>query len=249
MKVYVATHKAADAPLPPNYQYIQVNAANNQIFSSLHDALGAKNISAKNPYYCELTAAYWVWKNDHENEVVGLAHYRRFLTVNKFSSSPRAYLNSPRAEKLLEHYDFLATKLYHTNATQKEHLLTYVHEKDFDLLRETIQTMYPSYLSAFDEVFSGHESYLLNMFICKKQTWDAYNEWLFSVLEAMEPKVDMTGYSVQEQRLYGFLAERLFTVYVRYNHCRVKSFPTFLLGKSKWVIFMEKVQKMLGMRD
>ena len=249
MKVYVATHMKTEAPLPPNYQYIQVNAANNEFFFPLHDALGEDNISAKNPNYCELTAAYWVWKNDHENEVVGLAHYRRFLTVNKFSSSPHAYLNSPRAENLLKRYDFLATKLYRTNATQKQHLLTYVREKDFDLLRGTVQRLYPAYMPAFDEVFAGHESYLLNMFICKKQTWDAYYAWLFSILAALEPQVDMTGYSVQEQRLYGFLAERLFTVYVRCNHCRVKSFPTFLLGKSKWVILMEKVQKMLGMRD
>ena len=63
MKVYVATHMKTEAALPPNYQYIQVNAANNEVFFPLHDALGEDNISAKNPKYCELTAAYWVWKN------------------------------------------------------------------------------------------------------------------------------------------------------------------------------------------
>lgn len=40
----------------------------------------------------------------------------------------------------------------------------------------------------------------------------------------MEKHVDMTGYSKQEQRLYGYLSERLFTVYVQANNKNVKKF-------------------------
>lgn len=245
MKIYVVTHKRVDYKLPEDYFYIQVNAVNNQIFCELNDALGADNISDKNPYYCELTAAYWVWKNDVLSEVVGLAHYRRFLTTNRFSSSSKLFLTSPKVDKLLKKFDFISTKQYKTNCTVKEHLLENVRERDFNLLKGVIGEKYPEYSESFDKVFSGHKSYLLNMFICKKQIWDNYCRWLFSILNEMDTMVDMTGYTTQEKRLYGFLAERLFSVYVLKNGYKVKSFPTHIVGESKWRIFFQKIEKIL----
>lgn len=243
--IYVAAHKPCKEPLPADYAYIQVNAAANPPFAALNDATG-ENISAKNPYYCELTAIYWVWKNDKTHKTVGLAHYRRFLTENKFSSSVKHYLRAETAEKLLKRYDFIATKLYRTRCTVEEHLLENVRKGDLGLLRESVARVCPDYLPAYDAVLAGHESYLLNMFVCKKPLWDQYCEWLFPLLSDLETAVDMTGYSVQEQRLYGYLAERLFTVYVRKNHFRVKSLPTHLVGVPKRKVIIDKLKKIFS---
>lgn len=248
MKIYVVAHKKVQNPLPKNYEYVQVNAVNNPKIYPLTDDTG-DNISAKNPNYCELTASYWIWKNDKENDVVGLAHYRRFFTTNKFSSSYKKYLNSPQIEKDLSRYDFIATKQYKTSCTTKEHLLQSVREKDFDLLRKVFNDYFPEYLNSFDQVFNGRKGYLLNMFICKKPLWDEYYAWLFSVFDKLEPLVDMTGYSIQEQRLYGYLSERLFTVFVKQNNYTVKSYTTHIVGASVIKLAFDKVLKMLRIKD
>ena len=64
----------------------------------------------------------------------------------------------------------------------------------------------------------------------------------------MEKEVDMTGYSVQEQRLYGFLSERLFTVYVLKNNFKVKSYPTTIVGESKLKLTKNKILKKLRLK-
>lgn len=248
MKIYVVTHKPTNYKLPDGYSFMQVNAANNSVFCSLNDALGEDNISLKNPYYCELTAAYWVWKNDKQSQIVGLAHYRRFLTTNRFSASTKNYITAKKAEKLLNKFDFISTKQYKSGCTVKEHLLENVRERDFNILRSVVESTNADYLGAFDKVFAGRKSYLLNMFICKKTLWDDYYKWLFTIFTEMEKYVDMTGYSVQEQRLYGFLSERLFTVYVNKNGYKVKSFPTHIVGVSKWQILFEKIGKIFQKR-
>lgn len=247
MKIYVVSHKPFNGVLPAGYEYIQVNAANNPHFYPVTDDTG-DNISAKNPYYCELTALYWIWKNDIENQIVGLAHYRRFLTVNPLSNSPKSYLNEKKVKKLLNKFDFLATRPYKSSGKVWEHICENVRRKDLQFLRQTISEVYPEYLGAYDEVMDGNKSYLCNILVCKKEMLNAYCQWLFCLLFALEPKVDMTGYTVQEQRLYGFLAERLFTVYVKHNNLKVKSFYTHLVGVSKRAILFNKLKKLFHIK-
>lgn len=43
------------------------------------------NISHFNPYYSELSATYWLWKNKTDADYIGLFHYRRFLTFESNS--------------------------------------------------------------------------------------------------------------------------------------------------------------------
>lgn len=45
------------------------------------------NISAKNPYYCELTGIYYAWKNIPA-EYLGLVHYRRYFKGKNKSKDP-----------------------------------------------------------------------------------------------------------------------------------------------------------------
>lgn len=229
MKIYVVTHKNVNIKLPKNYSLFQVNAVNSQVFCKENDAIG-DNISKKNPYYCELTAVYWIWKNDIENDVIGIAHYRRYLTKSRFFNTPIKAVNSNTTEKYLKNYDIILPRPIKFNITVREQLTESVYEKDLLALSDIISCDYPDYINAYESVLNGYQTYYCNIMICGKPLWNAYCEWLFPILAKLEKRVDMTGYDVSHQRLYGYLSERLLTVYVRKHGLKVKTLRMFLSG-------------------
>lgn len=230
MKVYVVTHEPISIDLPPDYELFQVGAAVNGAFCEHNDAVGEDNISVKNPNYCELTAAYWIWKNDHENDIVGLMHYRRFLTRSILSNSIKHLIDENTVIRNLRKYDFLAPKRMEMIPNVKKQMLDgAVRHESFDILEQVVCDLYPDYKSAFTRVFYGSKTYICNIFIARKKDCDEYYSWLFSIFDEMEKYVDMSGYSTQEQRLYGYLSERLFTVYAIKNNKRVKEFRMLTL--------------------
>lgn len=63
IKILVAMHKAYSLPGEDIYAPIQVGGVRIPgMENALRDDTG-ENISAKNKYYCEMTALYWAWKN------------------------------------------------------------------------------------------------------------------------------------------------------------------------------------------
>lgn len=50
------------------------------------------------------------------------------------------------------------------------------------------------------------------MFIMKKDKFDAYCEWLFSVLFELEKRLDISQYSQNDAMVFGFVSERLLDV-------------------------------------
>ena len=63
LKILVATHQKDILFNDDIYMPIQVGKSlSNTDFGIQGDNTG-DNISAKNPYYCELTSLYWAWKN------------------------------------------------------------------------------------------------------------------------------------------------------------------------------------------
>ena len=216
MSVYVAAHKAFSTELPESHKPIFVGANKNTPIFEIADNKG-DNISDKNAYFCELTALYFIWKNT-DDRYKGLAHYRRYFKGKK------GILTEPEIDKILQNYDVIAAKpAYLRETAYEEFSLHSGHSRDLDLLRETVNELYPEYIPAYDKVFGSNRLHLYNMLIADAQTFDKYCEWLFGILLALEPKVDMTGYTDYEKRLYGFLGERLLNVYILHNSLSVYS--------------------------
>lgn len=224
---YTAYHIAAPLIRSASVQPIHVGRARST--APVADMIGddtGDHISDKNAAYCELTALYWAWKNDTTSSHIGLMHYRRVLDmentypqrtetrINRFDS--RDYLAG--LETWLEAHpkvDLIVPRAHSMGRTMADNYLAGHHPQDWALTRQIIAERHPDDLDFFDTVAGQYEVRLGNMFLMRRDIFDAYCTWLFDILTRLEAwDVDRTRYSVQQSRYLGYVAERLLTVWV-----------------------------------
>ncbi len=217
VKIYIATHKELQYPYKECYIPIQVGADINKKLNYMGDNTG-DNISKKNKNYCELTALYWIWKNS-EADIVGLEHYRRYLYKNIFSNKAKNLLSKEDIIKTLNKYDIILPKpMYMSKNNVKEQFAIKHNVEDLQVCKEIIKEIYPEYEESFDKVMNSHHMYTCNMVITKKEIFNDYMKWLFDILFEVEKRVDISKYSDYNKRIYGFLSERLFNVWLDLNN-------------------------------
>ncbi len=176
------------------------------------------NISEKNPYYCELTATYYIWKNI-KADVVGLCHYRRYFSSKKnIGDDNQPFKNILSAEEisdLMKDNDIVVPK---TNKYFIETLYShYSHTLDgshLDITREVMAKLYPQDLKYLDTIYSKTNGSMYNMCIMKKDMFDAYCEWLFNLLAGVEERIDVSNLSAFQARLFGRVSEILMNVWI-----------------------------------
>ena len=235
IKIIMACHRD-DIAIPKNdlIYPIQVGAALApwHFEGMLHDDEG-DNISEKNPYYCELTAQYWAWKN-LEADYYGLFHYRRYfsfaeerfptnhfadvlLDVNDEETLKKIGLEEGRMRSVIEQYDFILPERgqFVDKLTMREQYEVAVqhHIEDLDCVLEILQERHPEMMDAANSYLDGRLGYFCNMFIMKKDLFFDYCEWLFDILAEHERRRDFSLYDPKAYRVSGYLAERLLGVY------------------------------------
>lgn len=232
INIYVASHKETTFPNNSIYIPIRVGASiNNEDFGYLRDDKG-ENISNKNKNYCELTAIYWIWKND-KSDIVGLTHYRRYF-FKRFKGCKFAnVLDENDIEKLLVNNDIILPNrtfiIKHNVKTSWEYSH---HLKDYEKCRAIIERKYPEYLDDFDKFSKSKLMYTCNMCITKKKVFDDYCNWLFDILFELEKEIDLSNYDDYNKRLYGFLSERLLNVWTIHNkNLKIKRIPVYNMAR------------------
>ena len=230
IKIFVAAHKEAEFPKNSIYVPIEVGAYNKEKFLKVTDNTG-DNISEKNPFFCELTATYWILKND-KSDIVGLTHYRRYF-FKKHTNEMSEVLKKNDIEDILKEYDIIVpNKTYLFKYKNIKDAYVNIHkESDFNLCREIIEEKYPEYIDAFDKVSNSRSFYACNMFISNKKIFDEYYNWLFDILFDLEKKVDISNYDNYNKRIFGFLSERLFNVWLEYKGLKIKEMPVYNVHK------------------
>ena len=78
MRLFVCYHKPYPLASSDVLTPIQVGRECTQNDLGMIGDNTGDNISIKNPYFCELTATYWIFKNV-KDDIVGLCHYRRYF--------------------------------------------------------------------------------------------------------------------------------------------------------------------------
>lgn len=225
VQIYVATHKEFDAPNNSIYIPIHGGKKGKSTLRYIGDDTG-DNISDANELINECTVLYWVWKNTH-NKYIGLNHYRRFLLKNDIWKDTENVLDDNQIIKILSNYDFIVAEQVNTFPyTVKEHLKMSVSQAAFDFgynsIRNIIQDRYNEYLSIFDDYFNGYVFYPCNLFVAAKEKADQYCEWLFNIILEAVKAADITLYDSYSKRIIGFMAERLFTVWLIKNRYKMK---------------------------
>lgn len=219
--IFIVTHKQVEIPRKDGYSVITVGKDNLNFSNAFSDKTG-DNISEKNPYYCELTAHYWMWKNyKEEYDYIGLVHYRRFFEYK------RKIISERDIERIFAKNDGVLLKKYILPCTVREYysLHGYGKEKDIALVENIISKKYPDYQIALRKVLNGNSASYCNMFIFNKKDFIKYSGWLFDILGELESLIDIADYSKEEARVFGYVSEILLNVWAEVNLQKIKYLP------------------------
>lgn len=220
--IYIATHKVFNNPQIDNYIPLQVGAEGKKNLGYLRDNSG-NNISKKNPNFCELTGLYWIWKNCSD-DYKGLVHYRRYFGKSNWSNKFNDIYSYNEMLDLLKNVDIVLPYIECFKQNAKEEILRECCTMDvFSKLEQIISAKYPMYRDSFENYFAQNKTTLFNMMFCKAEIFDQYCEWLFDILFELEKKVDLSLLNPYQQRLYGFLSERLLNIWVDYHNLSIKN--------------------------
>ena len=236
IKMLVALHKPYWLPQDDVYAPIRVGgAAIPGLEAALSDDQG-NNISNKNKYYCEMTALYWAWKN-LDADYVGLVHYRRYFAGKRPLAGKFARIATrAEIEAALQKAPVILPKPrnYWIETTYSQYAHAH-HAEDLDAVRAILAQQYPAYLAAFDRVMGRTKGHRFNMMVMRRDYFDRYCEWMFDVLARTEEQIDWHAYSAYDQRVFGFLAERLMDVWIETNEVPYTEMPVVFLESQHWL--------------
>lgn len=244
-EMYVVTHKKIEYKLGKNYYPIQVGKCNTNLELPYQTDDTGDNISKKNSNYCELTAIYWIWKNRKKPKYVGIDHYRRFFVYGLTSK----LVDQKYIDKYLKKYDVILPYEYTTESNVYNHYINSIsgREKDLINLEKIIKKLFPEYLDDYHKIMNSKKASYCNMMISSSEIFNQYCEWLFNILFELEKITDLTGYTKQEQRIYGFLSEFLLNVWVKHNNLNIKYCSMYYIENNKFKNFLKKIK--LGVRS
>ena len=248
--MYIMAHKKFQVPDKNGYIPLQVGSALNEDLGYQKDDTGIQ-ISAKNKTYCELTGMYWIWKNI-QCDNVGICHYRRYFSKKEkcgifefinIKGKRNFIMKKNEYENILKKYDIiLPKKLFLDGLSVKEHYEKYHNIKDLETVRDIIKVSYKEDLIFFDKIMKKKYLYPYNMFVMNKKFLDEYCIWLFNILFELEKRIDISNYDDYQTRVYGFLSERLFNVWVLKKNLKIYENNIIFLEKSfSFRLFIKRI--------
>ena len=173
------------------------------------------NIDFLNPWYCELTGLYYLWKHV-DDDIVGLEHYRTYFWKDGHP------INKEQIKEELKHGDIICggysyptpwcrTCCYdelnkHTKTVQQ--FLKILFDKD---------KVFADYFGNF---LKGKRLCACNLFIGPKKIFNEWMEFFFDVIIDFEKKCPI-GPGTNTLRREGYFAEFMFGAWLEYNGYKI----------------------------
>lgn len=202
------------------YHPIQVGAALTDIRKGCQTDDEGDNISKKNRDYSECTAIYWIWKNTFGQDYVGINHYRRRLLLNQASID---YIKDENVDVVLALPHFCVSSV-------REFFMRFVSKHDWQLMKEKVELLYPEYAQLWEEYENAHFYFHGNLALWKRDWFDKYCEFAFSVTEQIEAEYEKRGI-IRQDRYMGFLFENLTSFFIMTHRDEMKIACT----QMKWI--------------
>lgn len=233
--IAVASHKPYWMPDDDVYLPLQVGAEGKETIEGFQRDDDGDNISGKNLNYCELTGLYWIWKH-LDADYVGLVHYRRYFEEKLFGNKQSRVASGSFFERLLKKADvILPIERNYVIETSYSQYIHAHHKEDLDTTRSIIAEYWPAYLPAYDMCMARTHGHRFNMFVMRHDLLDSYCSWLFDVLFKLENRLDISQYSTNDARVFGFVSERLLDVWIETNKVDYIALPVVHLEGEKWI--------------
>ncbi len=255
LHILVCCHKPDQVVDNPPYYPIHVGKANSAHTLPYPGDDEGENISEKNPTFCECTGLYWAWKNLHDVQAVGLCHYRRYFDFHGQGLPEVPYTVFPADRMLslnykvpqtvvsavIKHDTIVLAKPEFVPYTLAQHYELCHNERDWNILGQIIRAKSDEkYFRAYQIYGNQRNSFSpYNMFLMNRNNFDRYCQWLFTILEEAEHRIDISEYTPYQKRIFGFMAERLLNIWVLAEQKKVHYFPVITLGEgipqiSRW---------------
>lgn len=215
IKILVASHKPDKVYKDEVYTPIHVGRAISQYKEEMSDMIGddtGDNISAKNKSYCELTALYWAWKNLKDVEYMGLAHYRRYFET-KFTNKI--------IDSVFMNCDVVLSKPYLLDTLMWNKLSRSLAQEDVVIFFKCLRKLFPEYEQSALKYLFDFNDIAFNMCIMKKDVFNNYCTFLFSILGECEKYMKPLPYTCLSRRL-GYISEYLLPIYCLHNNLRIR---------------------------
>ena len=235
IRIAVAAHKPYPMPRDPVYLPVQAGAAGRESIGFQRDDEG-ENISGKNPRYSELTVLYWLWKNA-DGDALGLVHYRRHFGKKKKGDPLAGVWTGADFEKALERAPvILPKKRRYVVETLYGHYCHTLHPGPLDLTGEVLKEKFPRYYPEFCRLKRRRSAHMFNMLAARREVFDGYCAFLFSVLEEVEGRVPESEYADPfHARFPGRVSELLLDVYLLTEKIPYGEAPLlYPEGEGKW---------------
>ena len=229
LRLYVVTHKPCDIPSDVEMLPIYVGRAVSKYRDEMSWMQGddtGENISTKNGSYCEMTAHYWIWKNIHDVEYVGICHYRRFFGIDLTENNI--------GEVMVDTDVLMVEPSWHIDSVYS-YFAKFMGAENMTILAKVMKKRCPEYFETLEKICDGVKFHPFNMLLCRKGLFDAYCEWMFSILEECEKYIKPAPYT-NARRTLAYMAELLSGVYFIHRQLRIKSVPYYMIENGQKVL-------------